>query len=113
MIGPVASFICDRVGARWATVIGSILTILGYITSSFATSIPALCLTLGVLSGAGSGIANIAGIVIISKYFRKDIALAQGIGSAGVGFGCFCLAPLEAYLIYIFGWNTWLKFYYE
>ena len=62
-----------------------------------------------MLSGAGSGIANIAGIVIISKYFRKDIAMAQGIGSAGVGFGCFCLAPLEGYLIYLYGWNTWLK----
>jgi len=105
MIGPVASYVCDRVGARYATVIGSVITMIGYISSSFANSIPMLCLTLGVLSGAGSGIANIAGVVIISKYFKKDVAMAQGIGSAGVGFGCFCLAPLEGYLIWKFGWR--------
>ena len=86
------------------TLQGSVITMIGYISSSFANSIPMLCLTLGVLSGAGSGIANIAGVVIISKYFKKDVAMAQGIGSAGVGFGCFCLAPLEGYLIWKFGW---------
>jgi MFS family permease len=106
MIGPIASFVCDRFGARLATIMGTSVTMFGLILSSYATSIPVLCLTLGVLSGAGSGIANIAGIVIISQFFKKDIAMAQGIGSAGVGFGCFCLAPLEGFLIRNYGWST-------
>ena len=29
-----------------------------------------LCLTFGLISGAGGGIANIAGIVVIARYFK-------------------------------------------
>ena len=64
-----------------------------------------LCLTFGVISGAGGGIANIAGIVVISKFFKKEVSMAQGIGSAGVGAGCFLLAMLQELLIIEYGWR--------
>ena len=34
-------------------------------------TITVLCLTFGLVSGAGGGIANIAGIVVIAKYFKE------------------------------------------
>lgn len=105
MIGPIGSYIVDRCGCRWGTVIGSTIAMAGYVASSFAPSIPILCLTFGVISGAGGGIANIAGIVVISKFFKKEVSMAQGIGSAGVGAGCFLLAMLQELLIINYGWR--------
>ena len=40
MIGPIGSYIVDRCGCRWGTVIGSTIAMIGYVASSMAPSIP-------------------------------------------------------------------------
>ena len=84
LVGPVGAFIVDRCGCRWGTIVGSFIAMTGYIMSAFAQSVPSkfqlrlygtklfsvLCLTFGLISGAGGGIANIAGIVVIARYFK-------------------------------------------
>ena len=40
MIGPIGSYIVDRCGCRWGTVIGSTIAMIGYVASSLAPSIP-------------------------------------------------------------------------
>jgi len=110
IVGPVGAFVVDRCGCRWGTIIGSIIAMTGYVLSAYAKSVPMLCLTFGLVSGAGGGIANIAGIVVIAKYFKREVSMAQGIGSAGVGAGCFLLAMLQEMLIVEYGWRGALLF---
>ncbi|MGA9377230.1 MAG: MFS transporter, partial [Phormidium sp.] len=54
---PITGFYIDRIGTRKITAIGGLIVGVGYILSSFTTSISALTLTYGVIAGTGVGIA--------------------------------------------------------
>ncbi|XP_048207739.1 monocarboxylate transporter 5 isoform X2 [Perognathus longimembris pacificus] len=50
--GPLAAIICDILGEKTTSVLGTSLISGGYLISSWATSIPFLCVTMGLLPGA-------------------------------------------------------------
>ncbi|CBY07179.1 unnamed protein product [Oikopleura dioica] len=104
LVGPVASVVIERLGCRWSVVIGSIISVAGFVTARFAGTILQLGAAL-VMAGAGSGIVNLAGVVVIPKFFDKQLALAQGIGSAGCGFGGFIMAKVEQWLLDELSWR--------
>jgi len=72
LVGPVASVVIERLGCRWSVVIGSIISVAGFVTARFAGTILQLGAAL-VMAGAGSGIVNLAGVVVIPKVRVKDI----------------------------------------
>ncbi|XP_077883103.1 monocarboxylate transporter 5 isoform X6 [Ictidomys tridecemlineatus] len=50
--GPLAAIICEILGEKTTSILGTFLITGGYLISSRATSIPFLCVTMGLLPGA-------------------------------------------------------------
>ena len=49
--GPLVAIMCDITGEKIASILGAFLVTGGYLISSWATNIPFLCVTMGLLPG--------------------------------------------------------------
>ncbi|KFD71499.1 hypothetical protein M514_06367 [Trichuris suis] len=105
LTGPVASGMINKFGARSVCIAGATIGMLGFVSSTWATSLPFLMLTYGVLGGIGLGFIYIPACVYVSYYFEKKRSLATGIAVAGSGFGTFVFAPLTTALLEHYGWK--------
>lgn len=103
--GPVASFLTDRYGCRKVTIVGSVLSAIGFVISSFANSIEVLFFTFGILAGCGLSLCYVAAVVIVAYYFDKKRSFATGLSVCGSGIGTFIFAPLIQALLAEYGWR--------
>ncbi len=100
---PISSRYIDRYGATTVTAVGGVVVGLGYFLSSFATSIPLLAITYGVIAGAGVGIVYGVPIAVTAKWFPDLKGLAVGLTVVGFGLSPLITAPLAKYLIDTYG----------
>ena len=91
---------------RVVTLIGGILTGLGWLSASAATSLPMLTIVFGVIGGIGVGIAYGATIAVAARWFPDKRGLAVGMTVLGVGFSALLTANLAGYLIDAYGIMT-------
>ncbi|CAD6215863.1 GSCOCG00000679001-RA-CDS [Cotesia congregata] len=103
--GPVASFLTDRYGCRRVSIAGSILATLGFVISSFTSSMGVLIFTFGVVAGFGLSLCFVAAVVIVAYYFDKKRSFATGLSVCGSGIGTFIFAPVTQYLLAEYGWR--------
>lgn len=103
--GPIASFMTDRFGCRKMTILGAILSSVGFLLSSFTDSMLMLYFTFGVLAGFGLSLCYVAAVVIVAYYFDKRRSFATGLSVCGSGIGTFIFAPLTQFLIEEYGWR--------
>lgn len=96
----------DKFDARKISTIGSALFGLGYLFSGFARTILSFCLTYGVISGFGTGLAYVTSVVAANKCFPHKKGLVSGIIIFGFGAGAFLLAPLTKSIINSFNYQT-------
>jgi MFS transporter, OFA family, oxalate/formate antiporter len=106
LVMPIASRYIDRYGATIVTAVGGTIVGLGYFLSSFATSIPLLVLTYGVIAGAGVGIVYGVPISLAAKWFPDRKGLAVGLTVVGFGLSPLITAPLAKSLIESYGTNN-------
>nr|XP_029707566.1 uncharacterized protein LOC109623291 [Aedes albopictus] len=104
-LAPVSSALCQRFSPRIVVIIGGVFCALGLTMSYFATSLYHLLLTFGILTGIGGGLSTTPGIVIVSQYFEKRRALANGITISGTAAGSFIFPMLIERLIHLFGFH--------
>ena len=90
-------------GPKTITIAGCILTGLGWLSASMASSIPLLSLSYGVIGGIGIGIAYGATVAVAARWFPDRRGLAVGLTVLGVGFSAFITANLAGYLIAAYG----------
>ncbi|KAL7915162.1 MFS transporter, MCP family, solute carrier family 16, member 6 [Trichoderma velutinum] len=83
---PVTYF-ARRLGIHAPMLVGCVLQCAGYISASFASKSWHLILTQGVTVGSGIGCIIIPSTAILSQWFSKRRAIANGISSAGSGVG--------------------------
>ncbi|XP_006149623.1 monocarboxylate transporter 5 isoform X2 [Tupaia chinensis] len=102
--GPLAAVISDILGEKTTSILGTLFFTGGYLISSCATSIPFLCVTMGLLPGLGSALLYQVAAVAITKYFKKRLALATAIARSGMGL-TFLLAPFTKLLIDLYDWT--------
>ncbi|KFO22842.1 monocarboxylate transporter 5 isoform X1 [Fukomys damarensis] len=102
--GPLAATICELIGEKATSILGTLLVAGGYVISSWATSIPFLCVTMGLLPGLGSAFLYQVAAVVTTKYFNKRLALATAIARSGMGL-TFLLAPFTKFLIDLYDWT--------
>uniref|UniRef100_A0A2K6TSQ8 Solute carrier family 16 member 4 n=1 Tax=Saimiri boliviensis boliviensis TaxID=39432 RepID=A0A2K6TSQ8_SAIBB len=102
--GPLVAIICDILGEKTTSILGAFLVTGGYLVSSWATSIPFLCVTMGLLPGLGSAFLYQVASVVITKYFKKRLALSTAIARSGMGL-TFLLAPFTKFLIDLYDWT--------
>ena len=87
------------VGPRRLTVYGGLLLGLGYVLGGFlGSSFWGQLLTIGVMAGAGIGMAYVVPIAVGVKWFPDKKGLITGLAVAGFGFGAAVLAKLLAQL---------------
>lgn len=103
--GPVGSALVDRYGCRTMTIIGGIVSGLGFTMSAFVNTIELMYTTFGVIAGLGLGLCYVTAVVSIAYWFDKKRALATGLGACGTGIGTFVYAPMTQYFIEEYGWR--------
>jgi OFA family oxalate/formate antiporter-like MFS transporter len=94
-VGAVAGgFWQDRVGPRRVALTGVTLWGVGNILAGMGTAAwgaPWLYLTYGVIGGVGAGMAYIAPVSMVTKWFPRQRGLAGGLVAGGFGLGAFLL----------------------
>jgi MFS transporter, OFA family, oxalate/formate antiporter len=100
---PIASRYIERYGASKVTAVGGVVVGLGYFLSSFATSIPLLIVTYGLIGGAGIGVVYGVPISVTAKWFPDLKGLTVGLTVVGFGLSPLITAPLAKFLIDTYG----------
>jgi OFA family oxalate/formate antiporter-like MFS transporter len=100
---PLSGRYIETLGPRTATIVGGILTGLGWFLASTATSISMLYVVYGVIGGIGVGIAYGATIAVAARWFPDRRGLAVGLTVFGVGFSAVITANLAGYFIVAYG----------
>lgn len=103
--GPIMSALVDRYGCRSMTILGGIISTLGFVLASLSTSIEMMMITFGVIAGLGLGLVYVTAVVSIAYWFDKKRTLAVGLGACGTGVGTFIYAPMTQYFIEEYGWR--------
>ncbi|XP_026331363.1 monocarboxylate transporter 12, partial [Hyposmocoma kahamanoa] len=108
-LAPLSSALCEKYSCRLVVFIGGLFCATGLILSSLSTQLFHLLLSFGVMTGIGGGLSTTPGIVIVSQYFDKHRALANGICVSGTAAGSFVFPMLIDKLVDTFGLHgTWL-----
>ncbi|XP_070579218.1 monocarboxylate transporter 3-like [Ptychodera flava] len=102
---PLAAGLSIKFGCRPVVFVAAILSSFGFGLSSFATGIYFLYLSFGLITGISYGLVFIPSIVLVSYYFKKRHALANGVAFAGSSMGVMIFPPLCHYLIEHYGWR--------
>jgi MFS transporter, OFA family, oxalate/formate antiporter len=96
-LSPLQGFLVDRFGPKLLIAGGAILSGLGWVASSYATSLTELYLTYGLLCGVGTGIVYIGIIGLMVRWFPNNRGFATGVVAAGYGFGAMLTTfPIDA-----------------
>jgi len=96
---PLTGKYIDTLGPRNITIIGGVLTGLGWLLASTVTSVQMLYILYGVIGGLGVGIAYGVPVAIASRWFPDKRGLAVGLTLLGFGFSAFLTANIAEYLI--------------
>lgn len=104
-LGPIANMLSIKFSFRLITLIGGVLLGAGYFLSGFVKVMEYMYITFGVCSGIGYGLAFSPCSTIISFYFDKHRALANGLIVSASGIGALSFPFLYRFLIYYYGLN--------
>ncbi|OWF49448.1 monocarboxylate transporter 12-like [Mizuhopecten yessoensis] len=102
-LGPLANHLCEDFSFRKVVITGGLLIFLGYLVSVFVEQMELLYLTIGVVAGFGCGFVFAPCATIVSFYFKKRQALANGIVISGSGLGSFIFPYFYRFIIDEFG----------
>ncbi|XP_038048082.1 monocarboxylate transporter 5-like [Patiria miniata] len=105
VLSPIAGSICKRFGPRVTVMAGGTMTCVGLVFSSQATGIIFLIISLGLFTAFGISMTFNAGFTVLGMYFKKRLAMAIGLATAGTSIGQLALPPLFQYLIDQYGWR--------
>jgi OFA family oxalate/formate antiporter-like MFS transporter len=101
----LAGRIQDARGPRICAVIGATLVGLGFILSSFTTSLIYLYVVFGFIVGLGNGFGYATPIPVGSKWFPDKRGLVVGLMVAGYGAGSAIVIPVAQQLFDVVGWR--------
>lgn len=84
----LAGILMKRYGPRKVSMSGGIVLGLGYVLASFfGSTFPAQLILIGIVGGAGIGLAYVVPISVGMKWFPDRKGLVSGLAVAGFGFG--------------------------
>jgi len=101
----------EQYGPRNVTIVGGVLTGLGWLLASFATSVPMLYVVYGVIGGIGVGIAYGVPVAVAARWFPDRRGLAVGLTVLGFGFSAFFTANIAGWLIGTYGVMTTFRIF--
>ncbi|PVZ97893.1 hypothetical protein BB558_006136 [Smittium angustum] len=105
--GLLAGPIIRRVGIRYTSILGTVISTIGLVLASFSTKVWQLALTQGLIFGLGcSIIVNIA-YTVPALWFNKRRGFAIGTIASGGSFGSLIIVPIVTGISnsYGIGWS--------
>ena len=96
---------------RNVTIIGGILTGLGWLLASTVTSVWMLYIVYGIIGGIGVGIAYGVPVAVAARWFPDRRGTAVGLTLLGFGFSAFLTANIADYLIALTGVMTTFRIF--
>ena len=93
----------EQYGPRNVTIVGGVLTGLGWLLASFANSVPMLYVMYGIIGGIGVGIAYGVPVAVSARWFPDRRGLAVGLTVLGFGFSALITANLAGFFISSYG----------
>jgi OFA family oxalate/formate antiporter-like MFS transporter len=96
---PLTGKYIDIYGPRNITIVGGILTGLGWLLASFVTNVQMLYVMYGVVGGIGVGVAYGVPVAVAARWFPDRRGLATGLTVLGFGFSAFFIANIAGYFI--------------
>lgn len=101
----LAGRIQDLRGPRICAAIGGTLVGVGFVLSSFTTSLLYLYVIFGVIVGLGNGFGYATPVPVASKWFPDKRGLVVGLMVGGYGAGSAIFGPAATSLIGSVGWR--------
>ncbi|XP_022080824.1 monocarboxylate transporter 6-like [Acanthaster planci] len=101
---PLAAFVCDRYGCRFAGILGGMVTVVGLFASCWVRTIYQMYVA-GAITGCGTSFAVMTAVVVVNEYFKKYFAIANGFVMSGVGVGMVVQPLLLRLLLDGYGWR--------
>ncbi|XP_021956978.1 monocarboxylate transporter 13 isoform X1 [Folsomia candida] len=109
IIGPLVSLMGSRYGFRVVSILGSVISALGFFLSwACSPEVPsflALLLGFGVLGGIGFGLMFTSSIVVLGKFFAANLPLATGIATTGSAVGSIIMPKVLGWIVEAWGWQ--------
>lgn len=90
----VSGRLLKKIGPRKVATIGGILYGLGVLLTSFATTLPMIYLSYGVLAGTGVGFAYVCPLTTLVKWFPEKKGTITGIAVGAFGLGSVVFKPI-------------------
>ena len=84
---PLQGWLVDRFGPRLLIATGCLLSGLGWVCASYATSLWGLYLSYGIVCGVGTGIVYVGVVGQVVRWFPDARGFAAGMVAAGYGMG--------------------------
>ncbi|XP_065554087.1 monocarboxylate transporter 5 isoform X1 [Lathamus discolor] len=101
---PLVAVVCRKLGERPTSIAGAAVVAGGCLLSTQATSVPFLCVSMGLLLGMGFACLYQAAAVMTAKRCRARLAFSNAIARSGMGL-TFLIAPFTQLLIDFYGWQ--------
>jgi OFA family oxalate/formate antiporter-like MFS transporter len=108
---PLTGKYIEQFGPRNVTIAGGILTGLGWLLASTASSVFMLYIVYGIIGGLGVGIAYGVPVAVAARWFPDNRGLAVGLTLVGFGFSAFITANIAGALIDLFGVMTTFRIF--
>jgi len=89
----------EKYGPRKVVIVGGVLTGLGWLLASMASSIMIMTVTYGIVGGIGVGIAYGVPVAMSGRWFPDKRGLAVGLTVLGFSFSAFFTANIANVLI--------------
>ncbi|KAJ7356026.1 hypothetical protein OS493_027423 [Desmophyllum pertusum] len=102
-VAPFVTMACDLWGCRITAFVGGVLCVVGLAASSFVTQLYPLFVTYGVVFGLGASLAFVTTFRIISQWFKRNLALVNGICTAGAYSGTIVFGPFLQHMVILRG----------
>ncbi|CAO3660979.1 unnamed protein product [Umbelopsis ramanniana] len=109
-VGFLVAPLVQIIGHRNSMLIGGFLSPLGLIGASFANAPWQLYLSEGVLFGLGGCLLYNPSVYLPAQWFKKNRALATGLGVCGTGIGGLALSLVTEKLIDTVGFRMSLRY---
>ncbi|NWS11485.1 MOT5 protein, partial [Pachyramphus minor] len=101
---PLVAVVCRGLGERPTSLLGAGLVAGGCLVSTQATSVPFLCVSMGLLLGLGFACLYQAAAVTTAKRCRARLGFSNAVARSGMGL-TFLLAPFTQLLLDLYGWQ--------
>lgn len=106
MLAPIVGTVFDRFGPRLVYTSGTLCIAVAFMLGGFLTSLWQFYLLIGVMVGAGSGLAGmVPASGLLTRWFRVRLSTAMGIAFAATGMGSLTFVPFAQAMLVQYDWR--------